>query len=257
MDKYLITMGGTEVGWSRHNDEGTFRDYQKEAERLMESAKPWGFKTIIYDNKFIENLPYYEEHKDVLTKTSFGFSHKPICLFETLKIVNEGDVVFFADSNHLVAKDPQIFIDIAINEKMFVHDHIWQKLMNKNWGRRDTFVNMGLDEPRYWNSLQMQANVVGFCKKPFTTAFSREWRDCCLDYKIMFGERKYKNFEGFREHRHDQLIFSLLVEKYEVPYFNRTENVWGEFIIAEENTITPEHPVDNTYRMEQDREDIR
>jgi hypothetical protein len=257
MEKYLITMGGSEVGWSRHNDEGVFRDYQKEAERLMESAKLCGFKTIIYDNDFILNLPYYEDHKDVLTKISFGFAFKAICLYETMKKVNDGDMVFFVDSNHVIEKNPQPFIDFAIRNGAFIQDHIWVKYYNKDWGRRDTFVNMGLDEERYWNSLQMQANIVGFCKNEKTMNFVTEWKDYSLDYKVMFGENKYPNFPSFREHRHDQEIYSLLVEKYSFPYFNRTENVWGEYVIPEKDGITPTNPVDNHHRMEEDRKDNR
>ena len=257
MKAYLITMGGSEYGWSRHNDEGVFRDYQKEAERLMESAKPFGFETIIYNNEFIYNLPYYDEHKDVLTKTSFGFCHKSICLYETLKKVDDEDFVFFVDSNHIVREFPQKFLEMAFENGVFVRDHIWVKYLNKHWGRRDTFVNMGLDEEKYWNSLQMQANIVGYCKGEFSMKFAKEWVDCSLDYKIMFGENKYPNFEGFREHRHDQLIFSLLVAKYNIPYLNRTANVWNEYVIPEIDEITPEVIVDNSYRKEQDRKYIR
>jgi len=257
MNKLLITMGGYEQGWSRHNDEGTFRDYQAEAERLMISAQPWGFKTFIYTNDFIKNLPYYGEHKDVLTKTSFGFCHKPICLYETMNRIKKGDIVFFVDSNHVVAKDPQIFIDIALDCGFFVRDHISIRYPIKDWCRRDTMINMGLDEEKYWNATQMQANIVGFCKNNFTMKFITEWTDCCLDYKIMFGEGKHKNFDTFKEHRHDQIIFSLLVAKYNIPYLNRTESAWNEYIIPEIDTITPKNPVDNRHRMQQDRKDIR
>jgi len=257
MKKYLITMGGYEQGWSRHNDQGTFRDYQKEAERLVKSAKPYGFKTIIYDNDFIENLDYYSSHTDVLTKTSFGFSHKAICLYETMNSMSKGDVVFFVDSNHVVNKNPEVFVDIAIKYNAFIHDHIWTTNLNKHWGRRDTFVNMGLDEEKYWNSIQMQANITGFCKNKLTTKFVTEWKDSCLDIKIMFGEGKYENLKGFREHRHDQLIFSLLVAKYNLKYIERNRNLWAEYIIPELLPIQAEHPVDNNYRKEKDREDIR
>lgn len=257
MKKFLITMGGTEVGWSRHNDEGVFRDYQKEAERLMESAKPWGFETIIYDNAFIQNLPYYNDHLDVLTKTSFGFCHKSICHYETMKKANSGDLIFYVDSNHIIAQDPQRLLDIALQTGYYVQDHIWVTYRNGDWGRTDTFVNMGMNEERYWNSVHMQANITGFCKNLETMQFVTEWRDYSLDYKVMFGEGKYPNPPNHREHRHDQLIFSLLVEKYHVPYLNRTQNVWVEHTIPELPVIQSAHPVDNSWRKEADRRDIR
>ena len=257
MKKYLITMGGTELGWSRHNDEGIFRDYQKEAERLMESAKSFGFETIIYDNKFIENLPYYEYNKRVLRKTSFGFCHKAICLYETMNIMKDGDIVFFVDSNHIVQASPEIFITIAVNTGFFVRDHIWHIYPIKDWCRRDTLVNMGLDTERYWEAVQMQANIVGFCKNDLSMKFITEWKDSCLDYNIMFGNGIFENFPTFKEHRHDQIIFSLLVEKYNIPYLIREKNVWGENIMPEVDPISPDNPVDNRHRKNQDRGDIR
>jgi hypothetical protein len=114
---------------------------------------------------------------------------------------------------------------------------------------------MGMDEDRYKNSLQMQCNIIGIKKADITMQFMKEWLDCCLDYKIMFGEEKYPNYEGFIVHRHDQLLFSLLREKYNFPYVNRTENIWIEYIIPEINYIEAENPMDNSYRKEEDRKD--
>jgi hypothetical protein len=257
MRKILQAMGGTESGWSRHNDEGVFRDYTAEADRLVESAIPYGLDYIVYDNDYIKNLPYYENHKDVLDRVSFGFCYKPICFDETLKQIEYDDIVLMTDSNHIIAKDPQIFFDIANQHGMYIRDHLWIEYPNKFWTRRDMFVNMGCDEERYWDSLQMQCNIIAICKTPKTMEFVKEWLDKSLNYDIMFGNNQYPNFEGFREHRHDQSLFSILREKYGFPYLNRTKNVEMEFIIPEIETITPEHIVDNSYRKEQDRKDIR
>lgn len=257
MRKLLLTMGGTEVGWSRHNDEGVFRDYEKEADRLISSAEKWGLETIKFNNEFMRSRPYYETHKDVMDRTSFGFTMKAIGFYETFKQMSDGDIAFFADSNHVVDKDPTIFYNIAEDYGMFIHDHIWVKYQNKHWTRRDTFVNMGCDEEIYWNSLQMQCNIIGFKKEPITSDFITEYFEDALNYKIMFGEGKYPNFEGFREHRHDQSIFSILREKYHFPYMNRTQNVWAEFIIPEIDVIIAEQQIDNHWRKEQDLKDIR
>ena len=250
-------MGGYEQGWSRHNDEGTFRDYQKEAERLVKSAKPFGFKTIIYNNEFILNLPYYDKHKDVLTKTSFGFAYKAICLYETMKKLENGDILIWVDSNHIVSKDPQAFIDIAVKCGIFERDHVWVYYPQKDWCKRDTFVNMNCDSKEYWNSPQLQDSLIVFCKNNIIMNFITEWKDYCLDYKTMFGENKYPNFPEFKEHRHNQAIFSILSHKYNFPYLNRTQNVWNELIIPEKDMITPKHPIDNSYRKEEDRKHIR
>jgi len=261
MRRLLLAMGGSEQGWSRHNDEGTFRDYDAEVARLFESAKPWGLECMKFDNDYIRNLPYYNDHRDVLDKTSFGFCFKAIGFNEAFKQMDIGDVALFVDSNHIVKTDPSLFYNIAGSYGSYIHDHIWVEYPNKYWTRRDTFVNMGCDEARYWDSLQMQCNIIAFKKEPETIDFLAELLECDLNYKIMFGENKYPNFEGFREHRHDQSIFSILREKYKFPYANRTKNHQEgrslEFIIPEIETITPVVPVDNSHRKKADRKDIR
>ena len=171
-----------------------------------------------------------------------------------LKNVDNGDVVFFADSNHIVAQDPQVFVDMAIQNGLFLRDHIWIKYPLADWCRRDTFINMGCDSPEFWNAIQLQANIIGVCKNDFTSNFIAEWKDYCLDYHVNFGDQKYKNFPGFVTHRFDQMILSILAQKYHIPYLNRTENVWNEYIIPEIEGIfpSPDRLVDNSYRKDID-----
>jgi hypothetical protein len=254
MRKLLVTTGGTEVGWSRHNDEGVFRDYQAEAERLMNSAKPYGIDCIIYTNEYFYNSPYYKEHRDVMDKVSFGFTMKSIELYDTFKEMEYGDIVILTDSNHFVAQDPEIIYYIADQYDCFIYDHIWVKYKNKEFTRRDTFVNMGCDEERYWDSIHVQCNLWAFKKTPKTEDFAREYHEDALTYKIMFGEDKYPNFPEFRVHRHDQSIFSILREKYNFPYVIRekSENLWTEYVIPEVPVIKSENPVDNSHRKEED-----
>jgi len=258
MKRYMLTMGGSEYGWSRHNDEGVHRDYDAEASRLLDSAKNWGIECIKLDNDYIKNWKHYNEDKDILQKPGFGFTFKAIGFCEVLKIMDDGDVALFVDSNHLVAKDPQMFYDFAEKNSIFVQDHIWLHFPNKDFTKRDTFVNMGCDEERYWNSLQMQCSIMGVCKNDFGVSFFKEYLEYCLNPKIMFGENKHPNFPTFRESRHNQSIFSIMVEKYKLPYIKRgKDTIWVEHIIPEIDFITPKTIVDNSYRKEEDEKYIR
>jgi hypothetical protein len=248
-------MGGFEQGYSRHNEEGIFRDYEAEANRLIESAKPWGLECIKFDNNFILNWKYYPEHKDVLDKISFGFCYKVIGFYETLKKVKEGDILLFTDSNHIVEQDPSVFYNVADEYNMCCWNHIWVEYLNMDWTRRDTFVNMKCDEEKYWYAPQMQCNIIAIKKCDVMMRFVNEWLSYSLDYKVMFGENKYPNFEGFQKHRHDQSIFSILRAKYEIPFLNRTGNVWMEYIIPETSYIDAKNPIDNSFRREEDKKE--
>lgn len=257
MTRYLLTMGGKEFGWSRHNDEGIFRDYDAEADRLLESAKHWGLECIKFDNDFILNWEHYDEYKETLNKPGFGFAFKPICFYETLKKTNDGDLLLFVDSNHVIAKNPSIYYEIMDKYSIFAHDHIWTYYPNRDWTKRDTFINMGCDEERYWDSPQIHCCITGIKNDEFGKMFSKEYMDYCLDWRITFGENKNPNSPSFRENRHNQSVWSIMIEKYKIPYVNRTQNSWIEQIIPELPFINAKNIIDNSHRKEQDRKDIR
>jgi hypothetical protein len=251
-------MGGREVGWSRHNDENTFRDYQLEAERLQESVHKFPeWECIIFNNDYIKHSQYYPNHKDVLDQTSFGFAFKPLIIYETLNMIEEGDVILYVDANHIFAKDPDVFVQIAMQKGMMIRNHVWMEYYNKDWTRRDMFVNMGCDEEKYWNGLQMQGNVMGICKCNLSMRFIKEWLDYSLDYNVMFGNNQYPNFPNFREHRHEQSIMSILCVKYDIKFLNRTKSVWTEFLVPELDPITTDPLPENLARKEADRKMIR
>ena len=254
MKKYLAVMGGTEYGYSRHNSEGIHRDYNKEADRLIKSAEQWGITCFKYDNNFILNSDYYKEHSDVLSKVSFGFAFRPIIIWDVLNKIENGDGLLFTDSNHIIAKDPQIFYDVLGKYGAFFRDHWRVKYLNRHWTRMDMFINGGFNEERYFNSIQIQGNIFGFKKDEKSLKYVKEWLELSLRPEVMFGKNEYSNFDGFREHRHDQSLMSLLREKYQYPYLVRNENAFAEFIIPEIEGITPnpEDIVNNSWRKEQD-----
>jgi len=258
MKRLLLTMGGKEQGFSRHNSEGLFRNYNAEADRLIDSGKSWDLECIKFDNSFILNSKYYPEHKDVLDKVSFGFAFRIIEIYETIQTLNEGDSILFLDSNHVITKDPSIYYDIAGKHGVFIHDHIWVYYPNKDWTRRDTFINMDCDSEKFWNAPQCQGNVFCVSKNDYTMKFLKDWLDCALNPKIMFGEGKHSNFPTFKEHRHDQSIYSVLREKYGFPYVNRSQNVWLEYVAAEMPMIETTNEEDRTmnlWRKEMDSEE--
>lgn len=258
MKKYLLTFGGKEFGWSRHNNKGIFRDYYAEAERLIESAKKWDVIPIHYDCSIVYVPEYYPKYKETLDRTGWGFAFKPIGYWKTLnEVMEEGDVAVFIDSNHVVAQDPSIYFQIAEQNSVFAQDHIWTYYPNKDWTHRDTFVNMGCDEEKYWNAPQLQCNVTGIKKDAKGMAFAKEYLDCCLDWRITFGEGKYPDFPSYKENRHNQSVFSILCAKHGIPYLNRTNNVWMEYIFQELDFIEDKNPPKFDDRKNSDMQDLK
>jgi hypothetical protein len=66
---------------------------------------------------------------------------------------------------------------------------------------------------------QYQAGVVLYSINDNTRKFIDEWYDLGCDYhNIDDSPSVKKNFRFFKEHRHDQSIFSLLLKKSNLKY---------------------------------------
>jgi hypothetical protein len=224
MTTYLITMGGTEQGGNRHNvSYGIHRDYTTEANRLFESAAKYGINCLMGNNDTILNSDYAHASPELLTLPSFGWTFKPILIFNAMLQAAPGDYVIWCDSNHVITADPAPILEVAELRGVYTHDHPGVYYPNSQWTRRDTFVGMNCDEERFWNSPQMQVNVMAFHVSPAGLWYAHEWLSYALAYNTIVGRNKYPDLPGFREHRHEQSIWSILVEKWRVPYSHQAD----------------------------------
>lgn len=219
MKKILISFGGKPVGNNRHLLEfGIVRDYSAEVKRLLKSGEKYNFDDYWgeYDNEWLKNSKYWETDAiRVFKEPSFGWAFKSICIYDALNRVEDGDVILYIDSNDILINDPQPIIDFAIRYGIYSHDHTPTYYSNGDWTQRDMFIRMGCDEERYWNAPQIQVNIMAFCKNDFVMNFVGEWVKYSTDYETMI-QNIYPNLPGFKEHRHEQSVFSILREKYKL-----------------------------------------
>jgi hypothetical protein len=84
----------------------------------------------------------------------------------------------------------------------------------KYWSKMDVVRKLNIDDTLL-DDKQRQGGLLLFyvCKE--TLQFVDEWYMLCCDYHNLDDSPSIlKNTVGFREHRHDQSIFSLLTKKY-------------------------------------------
>ena len=82
------------------------------------------------------------------------------------------------------------------------------------WVKTDLFLKMDMLDTKYIYEEQYQAGAIMFliCNK--TREFVNTWYELSCDYHNIDDSPSIKpNFHCFREHRHDQSIFSLLLRK--------------------------------------------
>jgi len=220
MKTYLITSACYSMSHNNH------RNYTAESVRLFESAEPYDFETILYDNDKINSVFNLKEYP-VLSGQFLGYASKPIAIYDTLVHIERGDIVIWMDSNHVLIKNPEPIINCAIQNNIYCHDHLGTIYQNKQFTTKDMFVGMNCDEKKYWNSIQIQANVMGFIKNDFVLMLTWEWMNYAMDYSIMI-KNDLSNFPDFIATRLEQSIFSILIEKYKIPYQSYPSEIMTE-----------------------------
>lgn len=215
MKKVLVSFGGKQKGANRHvNGTSLVRNYTKEVEQLFRSAGPYGFdRMLMYDDSWLMSSSYYTK---VCDEPSFGWMFKPASIHAAMATMDDGDLLVWMDSNDKMVGSPQPLFDLALSRHIYLHDHYPNVNPNKDWTRRDMFIKMGCDEPKYWDFPQVQVDTMVFHKDPFTVNFVNEWIKHASDYDTMIAN-VHENFPGYQDHRFEQSICSILAAKYGIP----------------------------------------
>ena len=212
--------------------------YEESRQRLNDSALKHGIKEInSFDFEEIKKYPFYEINKKMLdTPKGIGYwLWKPFIILEVMKKIDEGDIIVYADCGIEIIEnlDPLLSICKESNPVLLFAN---ENLKNKFWTKRDCFVIMDCDHKKYWNGLQSDAAFSIFRKSPESEWFLNEWLHFCSDERVISSDRNVcgkKNFFGFKEHRWDQSVLSLLAIKHNIEKFRVPTQFGNHYKIAE------------------------
>jgi hypothetical protein len=194
-----------------------------------------GMRVALFD-KFVSYAPRNID-TDFLRKNSRILSQqrgsgfwlwKPYFIKKSLELIGDGDFLFYCDAGaYFIAPiDPLIDVAVQSGQDLIAFD---VGFVEKIYTKRDAFILMDCDSPRYSESIQ---RLGGFClwkKSEFTKHLVDEYLHYAQDERIITdidNTLGRPNYEGFREHRHDQSIFSLLTKKYDLAA-HRDPSQWG------------------------------
>lgn len=146
---------------------------------------------------------------------------KPYVILKALDTIQEGDYCMYLDSGAYYISD------LHALQKQLEKDNVdflfsSSLLPEKHWTKRDAFILMGCDNENIVNSRQIEATFLFFRKTKESVAFVEEWLRLMSDARLstdLDNQCGFENYEGFREHRHDQSVMSLLAKKKGyIPY---------------------------------------
>jgi hypothetical protein len=217
---------------------GGGNNYIEAGERLIKQAQNLELfdNSTLYTDEWLKNdLEYWTQHKDYFenenNKLGYGYwIWKSYIIKKTMEKLNDGDVLLYLDCG----------CEIDIKKKSAISE-FFEKVKNEliiytpasygsiysfkecEYTKMDLFIEMDMLEARYLFEEQRQAGAIMFfvCEK--TRDLVDEWYKLTCNYhNIDDTPSMKKNFHCFKEHRHDQSVFSLLTKKRN---FNSKENL--------------------------------
>jgi hypothetical protein len=193
--------------------------YLESQKYCSESAKRAGFDEVIsYTDKDIDP-DFYSKNVNILSQPRGAgyWLWKPYFINKTIEKMNFGDLLVYSDSGSFYQSSPNPLFDLIKKDPNGVLSFELKGLIENVYTKRDAFVLMGLDESKYTDSSQREATYIWLIKNEFTINLVKEYLDYAQDERIITDMVSVnQNYETFKDHRHDQSIWSLLCKKYEI-----------------------------------------
>ena len=242
--KYFLTFAG---GNYFHYQNELTKSYYDAAERIIIQAKNtkcFDDHILYTDNDLKKDDSFWNKHKKFISNNKKGYGYwlwKSYIIKKTIEEVEEGDILLYCDagceidsSKHSTIKKYFEIVkkDLIIGTLTNNNSKSQYYGIEKNWVKRDLVKKLNMDKPEYLDSLQRQATCLMFYVCSETKEFINNWYDLCCNYHLIDDSPSIeKNIINFKQHRHDQAIFSLLSKKYNLF----SNQILSEFVLLSRN----------------------
>jgi len=157
-------------------------------------------------------------HKEFIDKNPRGYGYwlwKPYFIKKNFDSMNDGDILLYLDSGCEIdfreKSDFTQLLEIVKRDKILGT----YTCLEKEYNKMDLLIKLDVNAEMYINNSQHQAGAIMFFICNETRKIVNEWYALCCDYHLIDDSPSIvDNYLCFKEHRHDQSIFSLLTKKY-------------------------------------------
>ncbi len=221
MKYHLITYGYPE-------------QYYNTGLKLVESAGSFFDTCTVYtkldiDKEFLEKNPILNEGRGA------GYwLWKPYFIKKKILEVDENDVVFYTDCRCAFLTDPRPNISTHFTEPITAF-HVPGNFINHQYTKKECFSIMKCYDLKYINGRQYNGAFQIYRKCTKSIEFIEEYLYYCSIPNCIDDTVEGYQHSNFREHRHDQSVFSNLCIKYEIRG-RKSPCQWGE-IVKEEYSL--------------------
>lgn len=165
---------------------------------------------------------FWNKHGHFIETSTRGYGYwlwKPYCILKKLRSIEDGDILMYADSGcELDASMKHELTDYIEHVKRVglwgTYGTPWDFSNDIMYCKRDTSLQYDLDIYALQKG-HIQGSVHIILKCEHTMNLIQEWYSMCENYQYINDEPSVEaNFPEFRDHRHDQSIYNLILKKY-------------------------------------------
>jgi len=205
---------------------GSHNNYINDAKQLVNQAQDTELfdETIMYTGEDLQNDKSFEKHNDFIKNNKRGYGYwlwKPYLIKKTMDQMKDGDILLYLDCGCEINPKEKSYVEDLF--ELVKKDYIIGSLasIEKEWTKMDLLLYLDMNTPTYLNTSQHQAGALLLLVCDKTRKLVNEWYEIGCNYHMIDDSPSiHKNLDCFKEHRHDQSIFSLLTKKYNL--FSKT-----------------------------------
>ncbi len=196
-------------------------DFAPYAALLAASSRVAGVDEFTVHTPADINAAFRHQHRQILDEPRGAgyWLWKPLLIAQTLHAADEGDLVLWVDAAAHFAGPVSRIIDL-IDEAGIDIFLMGEGFTESAFTKRDTFIGLDADEPAIADSPQRFASCIGVRNTASSRGFVDNYLAACTDPRLITDAANVMgadNHPGFRDHRHDQSILSILSKQARIP----------------------------------------
>jgi hypothetical protein len=204
--------------------------YHIQASNIVKRAPLMGAeRVLIYDDiwlhrcrpQFCEQNRWFFDLKQIPMRGAGWYIWKPYIILDALNRVAVGDYILYTDGDTYPIRDFSMLFPLCNSQGgIMVFDCVGQD--HQKWCKRDCFIVMGMDEPR-WRFVPHVCGRFLVIQKGSDRArqFIEDWLKwvCVPDANTVLPSHLAPEYPEYVEHRSDQSVLTNLAHKYELRLF--------------------------------------
>ena len=165
---------------------------------------------------------------------------KPYIILKTLQEAELDDFVFYSDAGAEFIAPIDPLIELCRNDErgiILFHSDPVKENKECHSCKRDVFVIIDADKDKYTQTIPLLASFQLYKVSQYSISFVKAYLGYCEDERLLLDTPNISglnNYNGFKFHRHDQSILSVLSKKWDIKSYRDPSQFGNPYIKPED-----------------------